>query len=268
MPFRAAARNSSTAWSGGADHSFASAIGRMLRRSTIGACRRKSMRFGAKSMRGRIAREFRAKRIESLAGGGLHQVLSAPARDKRGTVALANDPLDPRRSLAELSVKDARMLPHESQEAGGLGHAGEDQPTALAFGNELASPLPPPHRAVLVLSDLEKAAILLPFAKILLPSRRERPDLAMDEAADTALTVDPFLKLNGGDSRSTPKGGRCRRQTAISPPAAWRNVVPGDSGRWPLLFPFTPPSHRAAWRRQPLGHRSSRKAAMSRRDLR
>ena len=34
-------------------------------------------------MGGRVAREFRAKRIESLAGGGLHQVLGAPARDKR-----------------------------------------------------------------------------------------------------------------------------------------------------------------------------------------
>ena len=63
-----------------------------------------------KPMRGRVAREFRAKRIEPLAGGGLDQVLGAPAGDKRGTVALANDPLDPRRSLAELSVKDARMF--------------------------------------------------------------------------------------------------------------------------------------------------------------
>ena len=158
-------------------------------------------------MRGRVAREFRAKRIESLAGGGLHQVLDAPARDKRGTVALANDPLDPRRSLAELSVEDACMLPHKSQEAGGLGHAGEDQPTAFAFGNELAGPLPAPHRAVLIVSDLEKAVVLLPFAKILLPSRREGPDLAADEAADTALRVDPFLEPVGREAAELPKAG-------------------------------------------------------------
>ena len=44
----------------------------------------------------------------------LHQVLNPPARDKRGTVALANDPLDRRRGLAELSVKDSCMLPHKS----------------------------------------------------------------------------------------------------------------------------------------------------------
>ena len=67
-----------------------------------------------KSMRGRIAREFSAKRIESLAGGRLRQVLNAPAGDKRGTLALANDPLDPRRRLAELSIKDAGMRSHES----------------------------------------------------------------------------------------------------------------------------------------------------------
>src|SRR5271166_4272736 len=131
-----------------------------------------------------VAREFRAKRVESLAGGGLNQVINAPARDERGTVALANGPLNRRRGLAELSVKDACMLPHKSQEAGGLGHDGDDQPTALAFGNDLAGPLPAPHRAVLVVSDLEKAVILLPFAKILLPSRRERPDHAPHKAAD------------------------------------------------------------------------------------
>ena len=48
IPFRAAAKNSSTVWSGGTDHSVASAIGRMLRSATIGACRTKSMRFGAR----------------------------------------------------------------------------------------------------------------------------------------------------------------------------------------------------------------------------
>ena len=36
-----------------------------------------------KRMRSRIASEFRAKRIESRSGGGLHEILSAPARDKR-----------------------------------------------------------------------------------------------------------------------------------------------------------------------------------------
>ena len=99
------------------------------------------------------------------------------------------------------------MLPHKAQEAGGLGHTSEDQPAAFAFGNELASPFPPPHRAVLVVSDLEKAVVLLPFAKILLPSRREKPELALHEAADTALTVDPLLKLKGGVAVQLPKAG-------------------------------------------------------------
>src|SRR5882757_3021137 len=98
-------------------------------------------------MRSRLAREFRAERIESLAGGGLHEVFGAPARHKRGTVALANDPLDPRRSLAEGSLEDACMLAHKSQEASGLGRAGEDHPTTFAFGNELTNPLPPSHRS-------------------------------------------------------------------------------------------------------------------------
>src|SRR5580704_487279 len=156
-------------------------------------------------MRSGVAREFRAKRIESLAGGGLHEVVGAPARDERGTVALANDPLDPRPGLAELGVEDACTLPHIAQEAGGLGHAGEDQPTAFAFGNELTSPLPPPHRAVFIVSGLEKAMVLLPFTKILLPSRREGPDLTADEAADTALIVDPFLNPIGGEAAQLPK---------------------------------------------------------------
>ena len=160
-----------------------------------------------KSMRGRVAREFRAEHIKSLPGGRLRQVLCAPARDERGAVALANEPLDRRRSLAELGVEDACTLPHKAQEASGLSHAGEHQPTAFAFGNELASPLPPPHRAVLVVPDLEKAVVLLPFAKILLPSRREGPDLATDEAADTTLTVDPFLEPKGGEAAQLPKAG-------------------------------------------------------------
>ena len=158
-------------------------------------------------MRGRVKREFRAKRVEPLAGGGLHQVLSAPARDKRGTVALANEPLDHGHGLAELGVEDTSMRPHESEETGGLGHAGHHQPTARAFGNELTGPLPPPHRAVSVLPDLEKATIFLPFAEILLPSRRKGSDLAMDEAVDTALTVDPFLEPVGREATQLPKAG-------------------------------------------------------------
>ena len=67
-----------------------------------------------KSMRGRIARKFSGKRIEALSGSRLRQVLNAPAGDKRGTLALTNDPLDPRRSLAELSIKDAGMRSNES----------------------------------------------------------------------------------------------------------------------------------------------------------
>ena len=210
------------------------------------------------SVRGRVAREFRAKRIESLAGGGLRQILDAPARDKRGTVALANDPLDPRRSLAELGLEDACTLRHKAQEAGGFGHAGEDQPTAFAFGNELASPLPPPHRAVLIVSGLEKAVVLLPFAKILLPSRREGPDLAVDEAADTALERRPVPRTDRARSRSTPKGGRCRRQTAKSPPEAWRNNAPGGSGRRRCYSPPRRPPHPPACSvRSAPGHRHS-----------
>jgi hypothetical protein len=102
------------------------------------------------------------------------------------------------------------MLPHKSQEAGGLGHASNDQPTALAFGNKLASPLPAPHRAVLVVSDLEKAVVLLPFAKILLPTRRERPDLAADKAANTALRVHPFLEPVGRHTAELPQASRVR----------------------------------------------------------
>src|ERR1700722_18563907 len=158
-------------------------------------------------MRSRLAREVCAERIESLAGGGLRQVLDGPARDARGTAALANDPHDPRPSLAELGVEDACTLPHKAQEAGGLGHAGEDQPTAFAFGNELTSPLPPPHRAVFIISGLEKTVVLLPFAKILLPSGRESPDLAADKAANSALPVDPFLNPIGGEAAQLPKAG-------------------------------------------------------------
>ena len=149
---------------------------------------------------GRVARQFRRKRVESLAGGRFHQVVSAPARDQRRTVALANEPLDRRHGLAELSVEDACVLPHESEETGGLGRGGHHKPTALAFGNELASPLPPPHRCVSVLSDLEKAAIFLPFAKTLLPSRRKGPGLAMGEPAHPALSVNPFLEPVGREA--------------------------------------------------------------------
>jgi hypothetical protein len=55
---------------------------------------------------------------------------------------------------------------------------------------------------------LEKAVVLLPFAKFLLPLRREKPELALHEAADTALTVDPLLKLNRGVAVHFPEAGR------------------------------------------------------------
>ena len=161
-------------------------------------------------VRGRVAREFDAKPIESLPGGGLDQVLDAPPRDERGTAALANDPLDPRDGLAELSLKDADMLRHEAQEAGGLGHAGDDQSTAFAFGNELASPLPAAHRAVLIVPDLEKAMVLLPFAKILLPARRERPKLAANVAAHAAVAIHPFLEPVGRETVEFPKASTVR----------------------------------------------------------
>ena len=156
-------------------------------------------------MRSRVAREFGAKRIEPLAGGGLDQVLGAPARDKRGTVALANDPLDPRCSLAELSVEDACLVHRKSQDAGGFGHAGEDQPTAFAFGNELTGPFPPSHRAALIVSDLGKAMVFLPFAEILLPSRRERAELATDKASDTTLRIVRSSNRKGARPFEFPK---------------------------------------------------------------
>ena len=88
-----------------------------------------------------------------------------------------------------------------------LCHAGHYQPTALAFGNELASPLPLPHRAVSVLSDLGMAAILALFARTLLPSRRKGPDLATGEAAHPALGVNPFLEPVGREAAQLPKAG-------------------------------------------------------------
>ena len=156
-------------------------------------------------MRGGIAREFLGERIETLAGGRLNKVRGVPARDKRGTAALANDPLDPRDGLAELSLEDADVLRDEAQETRGLGHAGDDQSTAFAFGNELASPLPAPHRAVLIAPDLEKAMVLLPFAKILLPARRERSKLAANEAAHAAVAIHPFLEPVGRKTVEFPK---------------------------------------------------------------
>ena len=84
-------------------------------------------------MRGRIARQFRRKRVKPVAGRRLHQVLSTPAWDKHRTVTLANEPLNRRHGLAEFTVDDTRMPRHESQEAGGLDHASHEQPTTLAF---------------------------------------------------------------------------------------------------------------------------------------
>ncbi len=118
------------------------------------------------------------------------------------------------------------------------------QPSPSAMSSQ--SPLPTPHRAVLVVSDLEKAVVLLPFAEILLPSRREKPELATHEAADTALSVRPVPQTGRGRSRSTPKGGRCRRQTAKSPTAAWRSAFPGGSGRRRGYSLSRRPPHRAA----------------------
>ena len=129
------------------------------------------MRFGARPCEAWSWASSVPSASSSWTGSRRHQVLGAPARDKRCTVALANDPLDPRRSLAELSLKDSCIFPDESQKASGLGHAGDDQPTAFAFGNDLAGPLPAAHWAVPVVSDLRKTVILLPFAKILLPPR-------------------------------------------------------------------------------------------------
>jgi len=50
----------------------------------------------------------------------------------------------------------------------------------------------------LIVSDLGKAMVLPPFAKLLLPTRRERPELATDKASDTALRICPFLEPDGG----------------------------------------------------------------------
>ena len=97
------------------------------------------------------------------------------------------------------------MLTHKSQEAGGFGHAGDDQPTAFAFGNKLTAPFPAPHWAVPIIAELEKAVVFLPFAEFLLPACRERPDLAPNEAADTTLRVHPFLEPLGRHAAEFPK---------------------------------------------------------------
>ena len=47
--------------------------------------------------------------------------------------------------------------------------------------------------------------IVLPFAKIPLPSRRERPKLAPDEAADATLAVHPFLEPVGRHTVEFPE---------------------------------------------------------------
>ena len=72
-----------------------------------------------KRMRSKIAREFRAKRIESLAGGGLSLILDPPARDERGTVALANDPLDPATALPYSASKRPACFPTKPKKPAG-----------------------------------------------------------------------------------------------------------------------------------------------------
>src|SRR5580658_6016256 len=75
------------------------------------------------------------------------------------------------------------------------------------------------HRTVPVLSNLEKAAIFLPFAKIFLPAHRKGTGLAMGVPADSALRVDPFLEAEGCEASQLVKAGgvgddrpyRCRR---------------------------------------------------------
>jgi hypothetical protein len=57
----------------------------------------------------------------------------------------------------------------------------------------------------------------------------------MDEPADSALGVNPFLELEGCIAVQLPKGERCLRRAAISQPGAWRNNVPGGSDRLPSL---------------------------------
>jgi hypothetical protein len=52
---------------------------------------------------------------------------------------------------------------------------------------------------------MEEAAILLPFAKILLPSHWNRAELTTGEPADSALRVNPFLKLEGRIAVQLPK---------------------------------------------------------------
>jgi hypothetical protein len=58
-----------------------------------------------------------------------------------------------------------------------------------------------------IVPELEKAVVFLPFAEFLLPARRELPNLAVDIAADAALAVDPFLELVGRHAAEFPKAG-------------------------------------------------------------
>ena len=69
--------------------------------------------------------------------------------------------------------------------------------------------------------------IFLPFAKFLLPTRRERPDLAADKAVDPALRVHPFLEPVGRHTGEFPKASRVRDK--------------GPNRRWRLGEPNFPP---------------------------
>jgi hypothetical protein len=75
--------------------------------------------------------------------------------------------------------------------------------------------------------------VLLPFAKLFLPSRRESPDFAADEAADASLSVHPFLEPVGRHTGEFPKAGAVRDKWPKSPLEAWPSEPPGGSGRLP-----------------------------------
>src|SRR6185369_7052689 len=64
-----------------------------------------------------------------------------------------------------------------------------------------------PHRTFPVLSNVEKSAIFLPFAKIFLPTHRKGTGLAMGVPADSALRVDLFLEAEGCEASQLVKAG-------------------------------------------------------------
>ena len=146
-------------------------------------------------MRGEVAGEFRGKRVEPLAGRRLHQVLSAPAWDKRRTVALANEALDRRHGPAGRPPFSA----HRER------HRGHHQNTQK---KDLESNVKEKRKAG-TRAGLTKAAIVAAAAKLIesvgangfslrkLAEAHSRRRSATLSSAKTARQFDTWLALSG-----------------------------------------------------------------------